>query len=71
MEKTLRCDMCHKPLKAKRFQIVVPLRPELTLTVGPDCYRKTVKARKELEARNTPEQIAALRAKVAAHHSHQ
>lgn len=62
----LRCDMCHKPLKAKRFQITTLLRPELTLTVGPDCFRKEKKARKELLANNTPEQVAALRAKVAA-----
>lgn len=65
----LKCDMCHKPLKEKRYQIVVPLRPELTMTVGPDCYRKTKKAQKELEARNTPAQIEALRAKVAAHYA--
>lgn len=71
MEKTLRCDMCHKPLKEKRFQITTLLRPELTLTVGPDCFHKEKKARAEMLARNTSEQIAALRAKVAAHHSHQ
>jgi hypothetical protein len=63
---TIRCDMCHKPLKEKRYSIVTPLRPELTLIVGPDCYRKTKKAEKELRARNTPEQIEALRVKVAA-----
>lgn len=60
--------MCHKELKAKRYQIVAVLRPELTMIVGPECYRKTKKARKELEASNTPEQIAVLRAKVASHH---
>ena len=69
MDTTLKCDMCHKPLKEKRFQIVPLLRPEMALTVGPDCYRKEQKARKELLATKTPEEIAALKAKVAAHHA--
>lgn len=64
---TLRCDMCHKPLKEKRFQIATLLRPELTLTVGPDCFRKEKKARAEMQGRYSPEQIAALRAKVTTH----
>ena len=38
---TLRCDMCHKPLQSKRFQIVAGAR---TLTVGPDCYKKEKEA---------------------------
>lgn len=65
----MRCDMCHKPLKpdAKRYTISLLLRPELTLVVGPECYRKEKKARKAMLARNTPEQISALREKVAAH----
>ena len=67
---TLKCDMCHKPLKEKRFQVVVPLRPELTLTVGPDCYRKNKKAAKWLAENKTPAETAALRAKIAANHSH-
>ena len=62
----LYCDMCHKPLKGARFQIVPLLRPDLTLTVGPDCYRKEKKARKQMLERNTPEQIEALKRKVAA-----
>ena len=62
----LRCDMCHKPLKGARFQITTILRPELTLTVGPECFRKEKKARKLMLERNTPEQIEALRLKVAA-----
>ena len=33
----LRCDMCYKPLQAKRFQIV---SGERTLMVGPECYKK-------------------------------
>lgn len=37
----LRCDMCHKPLQSKRFQIVSGTR---TLTVGPDCYKKEKEA---------------------------
>jgi len=65
---TLCCDMCHKPLKEKRYQIATVLRPELTLTVGPDCYRKARKAAKELRATKTPSEIAALRERVANFH---
>lgn len=67
----LKCDMCGKPLKEKRYQVVVPLRPELTLTVGPDCYRKNKKAVKWLAENRTTAEIAALRVKIAAQHSHQ
>ena len=68
---TLRCDMCHKPLKEKRYQIATLLRPAMPLTVGPECFRKEKKARAELLARYTPDQLSALRAKVAAHHANQ
>jgi ribosome-binding protein aMBF1 (putative translation factor) len=64
---TLRCDMCHKPLKEKRYQIKT-LLGSMTLTVGPDCYSAEKKARAQMLARHTPEEIEALRAKVAAHH---
>lgn len=67
----LKCDVCHKPLKEKRFQLVPFMRPELTLTVGPDCYRKAKKAEKELRDRKSPEELVALRAKVAAYHTSQ
>lgn len=63
---TLRCDMCHKPLKGKRYTIEVLLRPGHPLVVGPECYRKEKKARKEMLAKHTPEQIEALRVKIAA-----
>jgi ribosome-binding protein aMBF1 (putative translation factor) len=63
---TLRCDMCQKPLKGERYTIEVLLRPGRKLVVGPECFRKEKKARKEMLARHTPEQIEALRAKVAA-----
>lgn len=66
---TLRCDMCHKPLKGVTHKIVPLLRPDQTLIVGPDCYRKTQKAQKWLQATKTPAEIAALREKVAAHHA--
>lgn len=62
----LRCDMCSKPLKGERYRIETLLRPDLTLIVGPECFRKEKKARKEMLARHTPEQIEALRAKIAA-----
>lgn len=62
----LRCDMCHKPLKGARFKIETLLRPEHPWIVGPDCYRKEQKARKQMLARYTPEQIESLRDKVAA-----
>ena len=67
MEK-LKCEMCHKPLKAKRFLISAgPLRPDLPpMIVGPDCYRNTKKAYRELQERMTPEEIAALRDRLAA-----
>ena len=42
---TLRCDMCHKPLTSKRFQIIAGTR---TLTVGPDCYKKEKAAAERL-----------------------
>lgn len=64
----LKCDMCQKPLGSARFKIVPTLRPDQTMTVGPDCYRKAKKAAKELRANKTDAEIAALRAKVAAHH---
>jgi ribosome-binding protein aMBF1 (putative translation factor) len=64
--KTLRCDMCGKPLKGVRYTIEVLLRPGRPLVVGPECFRKEKKARKEMLARHTPEQIEALRAKIAA-----
>ncbi len=63
---TLRCDMCHKPLKGVRYQIEVLMRPGHPLTVGPECFRKERKARKEWLARHTPEQLETVRAKVAA-----
>jgi hypothetical protein len=63
---TLRCDMCHKPLKGERYTIETLLRPGHKLVVGPECFRKEKKARKEMLARHTPEQIEALRAKIAA-----
>lgn len=63
----LRCDMCHKPLKGARFKITTLLGDQSqTLTVGPECYRKEKKARSEMLARHTPEEIEALRAKIAA-----
>ncbi len=66
----MNCDMCHRPLKpdAKRYRITTLLRPDLTLTVGPECYRKERKARKQALERHTPEQIEALRQKVALAH---
>jgi hypothetical protein len=63
---TLRCAICHKPLKGERYKIEALLRPGRPLIVGPECYRKEKKARKEYLARHTPEQIEALRAKIAA-----
>lgn len=62
---TLRCDMCHKPLKGVRFTIETLLCPGQPMIVGPECFRKEKKARKEMLARHTPEQIEALRAKIA------
>jgi len=63
---TLRCDMCSKPLKGARHKIEVLLRPGHPMIVGPECYRKEKKARKAMLAKHTPEEIEALRAKVAA-----
>lgn len=65
---TLRCGMCHSPLKvgARRYQITTLMRPDLTLTVGPECYRKEKKARAEMLARHTPQEIEAIKARVAA-----
>lgn len=60
----IKCDMCHKPLKSKRYQITTLLRPENTMTVGPDCYRKEKKARQEFLASHTPEQVEALKIKL-------
>ena len=57
--------MCHKPLKGARFKIEVLLRPGQPMIVGPECFRKEKKARKEMLARHTPEEIEALRAKIA------
>ena len=36
-----RCGMCNKPLKSIRHKIV---RGPVTLTVGPDCYKKETEA---------------------------
>jgi ribosome-binding protein aMBF1 (putative translation factor) len=62
----LRCDMCHKPLKSKRFQISVFMRPERTMTVGPDCYKKEKKAVEAMKQRFTAEELDAKRADIAA-----
>lgn len=48
----IRCDMCHKPLKSSRHQIV---RGSVTLTVGPDCLKKEKKAGEALAQRERPE----------------
>jgi len=48
----MKCDMCHKPLKSNRFQIV---RGPVTLTVGPDCFKKEKAAGERLEQTNRPE----------------
>lgn len=48
----LKCDICHKPLTAKRHQIA---RGQVTLTVGPDCFRKEKKAAADLVQRARPE----------------
>jgi hypothetical protein len=68
---TLRCDMCHKPLKEKRYQLEAIYAPGQFLTVGPDCFAKEKKARAEAQGRYSPEQITAMRAKVAAHRAAQ
>ncbi len=65
----LKCDMCHKPLKSKRHQIV---RGQVTLTVGPDCFKKEKEAAARLKAQEEASrqerekyerQVAAQRAK--------
>lgn len=61
----LKCDMCNKPLKSKRFQISVFMRPERTMIVGPDCYRKEKKAVEEMKRRFTTEELDAKRANIA------
>ena len=62
----IKCDMCHKPLKAKRYQITGTIFcPDAPMTVGPECFRKEKKARKEAMARYTTEEIAAMTAKIA------
>jgi hypothetical protein len=66
MTTTLRCAMCHTPLKSRRFQITTLMRPDLTLTVGPECFRKEKKARAEMLARHTPQQIEEIRARILA-----
>lgn len=63
---TLRCDMCQSPLKSRRYQITTLMRPDLKLTVGPECYRKEKKARAEMLARHTPEEIDEIRTRIAA-----
>ena len=60
----LRCDMCHKPLKGVRHVIKTLLAG--AMVVGPECFRKEKKARKEMLARHTPKQLEDLRAKMAA-----
>lgn len=62
----LKCDMCHKPLKSKRFQIAVFMRPECTMTVGPDCYKKEKEAVEQMRQRFTVEELDAKRAQIAA-----
>jgi hypothetical protein len=62
----LKCDMCGKPLKSRRFQIQVFLRPERTMTVGPDCYRAERKAVRQMKERFTPEELEVKRARIAA-----
>lgn len=61
----LKCDMCHKPLKSKRFQIAVFMRPERTMTVGPDCYKKEKEAVEQMKLRFTAEEIKAKRECIA------
>jgi hypothetical protein len=62
----LKCDMCHKPLKSKRFQISVFMRPERTMIVGPDCYKKEKEAVEQMRQRFTVEELDAKRAQIAA-----
>ena len=65
MANSLRCDMCGKPLKSKRFQIQYFLRPERSMTVGPDCFKKEKEAQEARKLQLSPEQLAAKRAEVA------
>jgi hypothetical protein len=62
---TTFCDMCHKPLKSVRYTITTLLRPNAKMVVGPECFRKEKKARKEMLAKHSPAEIEALRQKVA------
>jgi hypothetical protein len=62
----LKCDMCGKPLKSRRFQIQVFMRPEKTMVVGPDCYKKEKAAVEVMKSRFTEEQLNARRAAIAA-----
>lgn len=62
----LKCEMCGKPLKSKRFQISVFMRPERVMTVGPDCYKKEKKAREEMKCRFTAEELDVKRANITA-----
>ena len=67
MIERLKCEMCHKPLKEKRYLIGSLLRPDQPpMVVGPDCFRNVKKAQREFQARKTPEEIAALRDRLAA-----
>lgn len=65
MADQLRCDMCGKPLKSKRFQISAFLRPECTLIVGPDCYKKEKDAVEVRKLLFSEESLAEKRAEVA------
>lgn len=64
----MNCDMCHRPLKpdSKRYVITTLFRPDLELTVGPDCYRAEKKARKERVAQMSAAEVENMRAKVRA-----
>jgi ribosome-binding protein aMBF1 (putative translation factor) len=62
----LRCDMCGKPIKSKRFQISVFMRPERTMTVGPDCYKKEKVAVEAMKLRFSEKELAAKREYIAA-----
>lgn len=66
LSKIIKCDMCHKPLKSARYVITPLLRPDLSLVVGPECFRKEKAARKQMLERYSPDQIEDLRRKVAA-----
>jgi len=64
--RALKCDMCGKPLKSRRFQISVFMRPDRTMTVGPDCYKKEREAVAQMRARFTPAELDAKRTALAA-----